>query len=253
MAKLTSHGPLNTGLPGFSRRARGRPVSEAESYLDVWAVPGSNGRPTACKARATAAVRCGLSLSRARRAIASRIPAALCRGLPLPEQLPHASEFRLAPSTPPGRRMHDPSVVNYPLEWGVPSPSSDEAPKGGTDAIGTLQMGHGPPALCERGRPIRGRRPSQLAERDCRSRRAPRPPDPDFAAVVPADRRARRGGGLGPRARRGGDESRHSCVAAQGSPGAVRRHARGCVRSASPSSCWCSSWRRPSCPIRSSC
>src|SRR5215207_10253027 len=98
------------------------------------------------------------------------------------------------------------AVVSYPREGGVPSPSSEEAPTGGTDAIGTLQMGHGAPALCEWGGPIRRRRPPELAERDCSPRRAPRPPAADLAAVIPSDRRARRGGGLGPRARRGGDE-----------------------------------------------
>src|SRR5215208_8262248 len=52
----------------------------------MWAVPGSNGRPPACKARAGAAASCRLSPRPRGRCDESLVAVAVCCGLPLPER-----------------------------------------------------------------------------------------------------------------------------------------------------------------------
>src|ERR687897_1586482 len=84
---------------------------------------------------------------------------------------------------------------------------TEEAPEGGTEAIGTIQVGHGPPALRQRRGPIRGRRHAQLAKRDGGAGRASRHARPGPAAAVPARRGARRGGWLVLGGGGGGDET----------------------------------------------
>ena len=69
---------------GGRRVARGTSSALRRLSLKKWAVPGSNGRPPACKARASAAFCCGLSLDRSASGVLL-MAGALCCGLALPK------------------------------------------------------------------------------------------------------------------------------------------------------------------------
>ena len=87
-------------------------------------MPGSNGRPPACKARAGAAVYCRPSLRRSA-SEGPPIAAAVCCGLPLPERFRHEVATRYATSAPPagGRRRLGPAPLHATCGGGA-SPAS---------------------------------------------------------------------------------------------------------------------------------